>query len=234
MGVAIFSDNSTLDVAGNNSFSNNSASYSGGGLYAVRSSLNLHGSNCFDSNHATRDGGGIYTREISTINLSGTNSFLTNSANRGGGILLEDSILTTQTERCPVYTTSCKLRQLEAATNTFRNNSAPDVGGGIAALNSSVTLVQSSFEDNSATNGGGLYTFGSILNFQGSSTSSNNTARIAGGGLSSIYSTVYMNGSMIFKANSAVSGGGMYLEDSILSMTGKNCFENPQHMLKVE
>lgn len=85
------------------------------------------------------------------------------------------------------------------------------MGGGIAALNSSVTLMQNSFEDNSATNGGGLYTFGSTLNFQERSTYSNNSARIVGGGVSSIYSRVYMNGSMIFEMNSAVSGGGMYL-----------------------
>ena len=100
-GRGIFTENSTLDVAGNNSFFNNSASYSGGGMYAVRTSLNLQGNNYLESNCATRDGGGIYIREISTINLSGTTSFLTNSANRGGGILLEDSILTTQAKKMP-------------------------------------------------------------------------------------------------------------------------------------
>ena len=83
---------------------------------------------------------------------------------------------------------------------------------------------------NSAMTGGGLYSIDSTLDFPETYTLifTANTATNAGGGFATVGSTVNTIGSMAFETNSAMSGGGMYLEDTKVNLSGRNNF-NQNH-----
>jgi len=84
----------------------------------------------------------------------------------------------------------------------------------------------SEFCNNSAITGGGLYSIDSNLDFPKTCTLNftGNTATNAGGGFATVGNTVNTIGSMTFDTNSAMSGGGMYLEDTKVNLSGRNYF----------
>ena len=88
----------------------------------------------------------------------------------------------------------------------------------------------SEFCNNKAMTGGGLYSIDSILEFPETYTLNftANMATNAGGGFATIGSTLNIVWSMAFETNSAMSGGGMYLEDTKVNLSGRNYF-NQNH-----
>ena len=203
-GGGIFTDNSTLDFGGFNTIESNFADL-GGGIYMINSSLDFLGYNSFILNSATQDGGGIYARENGIIYLSGSNNFQGNTAaERGGGVFIKDSNLISWTVK--------NISTSNATTHSVQR---------ILKLPS-----RSEFCKNTAMTGGGLYSIDSILDFHETYTLNftANTATNAGGGFATIGSTINITGSMAFETNSAMSGGGMYLEDTKVNWSGRNYF----------
>ncbi len=132
----------------NSTFSGNSASHDGGGIYSFGDAVTVTNST-FSGNSAARDCGGIGTWYLGTVTV--TNSTLSgNSSTRlGGGI--------------------CNNGTLTVTNSTLSGNSAPS-GGGIYS-DSTVTVTNSTLSGNSASsigggiwnNSGTLYLAGTIL-----------------------------------------------------------------------
>lgn len=222
-GGGIFSDNSTLEFNETCTFQANLADYNGAGLYAARSNLRFFGTSNFHYNQATRNGGGIYARENSHITLCGINNFEDNLAERGGGVDLEDSALISNSDSCfkSHYSTQ------RGAFNSFNTNHAETTGGGIFAMNGTLSLQgKNMFNGNTARRtGGGMYVFDSSLHFPGEITLTNNSAEQYGGGLAAILcKLVSMSGSTTMKWNSAHSGGAMCIDESTVNIDGSSHF----------
>ena len=60
----------------------------------------------------------------------------------------------------------------------------------------------------------------------GENTFITNSATNHGGGFAVIHSKLHLNGSAIFKNNSAAIGGGVYINDSTVHIDGNHCFRN--------
>jgi len=97
----------------------------------------------------------------------------------------------------------------------FTNNSANSEGGGIHILYSSLKhFGNSTFRNNSARIGGGIYAKGSTLSTTGKS--SDKIGEHSGG--SSLCTSLYL------KNSAMIHGGAVYAEDSVLSFQGCNTF----------
>ena len=79
-------------------------------------------------------------------------------------------------------------------------------GGALVVVNSTLTLTENVFENNSAINGGGVYMSKSVVDFKRNNTLINNSAKIAGGGLMLLNSSVNVTGNTNFSSN-YVAGG---------------------------
>ena len=164
VGTSLGVFNSSLDLSGSNTFTNNCKVCSGrnhiciclgGGMYTHTSTLVLSDNITFLSNLA---GAGIYAWQ-STLNFIGNCNLTNNSAKQyGGGI-------------------SAWFSRLNFTGNTtFRSNSAR-FGGGVYAVFSSLRFIgHTTFRRNSAEDGGGTRTWYSTLNFTGNTTFQNNLA----------------------------------------------------------
>ena len=207
----------------------------------LNSSLDFLGENYFNLNHARRDGGGIYGRDDGTVRLSGSNSFQDNKAERGGGIFIQYCNFTAWRRNC---STNCDSK-LTVPNNIFERNNAERDGGGICIIkgifnlsgstsfydneaemgggmfieDGRLCLSGSSFQNNKGTTGGGLYSLHSDLEFSGVYNFTANSALNAGGGFSTVYSTVVLAGNTTFEGNSALTGGAIYMQDTRVNMT---------------
>ena len=204
-----------VSFKGSTTFSNNSATYYGGGVYADDSSVIFDGSTTFSNNSASRDGGGVYASSSSAIRFNGSTTFSNNSARWGGG---------------GVYASSSSAMRFNGST-TFSSNSASVYGGGVYASSSSAMRFNGSttFSNNSATYyGGGVYADDSSVIFDGSTTFSSNSASRDGGGVyASSSSAMRFNGSTTFSNNSATYyGGGVYADDSSVIFDGSTTFSS--------
>ena len=139
---------SNVSVANNSNFTNNSAVF-GGGIYTDNSTFEFHGSSTYNDlisfrgNHANHTGGGIYAAR-SVLNFLGISFITANHAARdGGGIYTRDD---------------CVVNLL--GLSNYQDNSAGDTGGGISAYRSIFNHGgQSTFNNNHAVEGGGIYAF---------------------------------------------------------------------------
>ena len=222
-GTGIVISNSTVELNGNNYFSDNIDSgitslYSelvfsetnkftnnkaivGGGFFANRSSIDFYGSIFFTSNSAD-NGGALYAWDMCTVNINGNISFVNNSARIGGdgGI-------------AAWYNTTVNLN----GVSIFKNNTAQDSGGGVHAQSNSVVDIsgETSFINNMAIDdGGGIFLqLNSIANVKGTSLFQGNVAKDNGGGIDARFSSIInINGESSFIGNSALDehGGGIF------------------------
>lgn len=74
---------------GDTNIAHNTASVSGGGIYAYQSELNFKESCYIKGNRALQKGGGIYAVSSTTRFIKGSLHFIQNKAERGGGVCLE-------------------------------------------------------------------------------------------------------------------------------------------------
>ena len=210
---------STVDISGNTTFNNNSASFGkGGGVSAWYSSnVYISGNTTFSGNSAWDcGGGGVSAWYSSNVNISGTTTFFGNSARRNGGGV------------SPVYSSNMYI----SGSTTFSGNSAGDNGGGVYACYSSNVYISgnTTFSGNSASdvNGGGVSAwYSSNVNISGTTTFFGNSARRNGGGVSPVYSSnVYISGNTTFSGNSAGdNGGGVYAHySSNVNISGNTTF----------
>ena len=205
--------NTSLSFNGANNFTNNSAQYEGGAIYAyINTSLSFNGTNNFINNSARFCGGAIYGYKNTSLSFSGTNKFVNSSAQYCGGAIFG------------YFNTSLSFN----GTNNFTNNSAHDSswssGGAIEVYkNSTLSFIGvSNFEQNSATRGGGIYASrNSVLNISGTSNFSSNSA-VQGGAIYLNYNiTLTFDGAIHFTGNKhntevevSSNGGAMFLDDT--------------------
>ncbi len=166
-----------------------------GGAIALATGTSAQFTDCsLSGNTAGSAGGAIYTGGTLTITGS-TFTGNTTTASGGGGIFVQG--LTTS-----VTTT--------VSSSTFTGNTAQTFGGGIAVVSGNVIIGDSTFNNNSGTNGGGVEGQGanvSITIFN--STLSGNTAGNLGGGIhlgATVPSTTITNTTIA--GNSAANNGG--------------------------
>jgi filamentous hemagglutinin family protein len=198
--------------------SGNSATSNGGGIYNFAGTTTITNS-IVSGNSATSDGGGIYSSGgITTVTL--TNSTVSgNSATNGGGI------------------SNKNFSQVNLTNSIVSGNSANSNGGGIYnRYNSTIKLTNSTVSGNSATNGGGISNqFGSncfiarLSSCQGgpgtiimtNSIVSGNLAKLLGGGIYNNNSIISLTNSTV-SGNSATNGGGIYNQGAFSNLTLTN------------
>ena len=187
-GGGMYNLSSSPSVA-NCTFSGNSASFFGGGMYNDYSSSPAVTDCTFSNNTATYGGGGIFNHSSSP---SVTNcTFSGNSTDYYGGGMYN------HTSSSPAVT-NC----------TFSGNSASGNGGGMYNSSSSPAVTGCIFSDNTATYGGGMSNTGASPSVT-KCTFSGNTATRSGGGMHNNTSSSPAVTGCSFSGNSADSGGGM-------------------------
>ena len=202
-------DGCVVKLHGFNSYENNSAEDTGGGISAFRSSFNFSGHNTFTANRAVT-GGGFYAFD-STVIFPGENDFIANSAiSHGGGVAATRSTL--------------HLNGLA----TVKNNSA--LGGGGFNIDRSAMKVdgQNYFVNNTANSeGGAIHSSDSQVEFTGRSIFAANTAGNKGAAIHTSFTTLIFEGTSSFVNNSAKYGGGIQSESSNITFVN---LETSHHM----
>lgn len=214
-GAILCHDGNTFTVT-DCSFSLNAASHDEGGAMRVYASQVTLLRSVFDSNWASTKGGAIYVTGTVTANWS---NFTNNRADIGGALY--------------VYTVHS---QLSVSHGYFKNNTATNGSGGAifndGQTDTSVSLVDSTFEYNSATSCGVLnidiYIFHSILNFSGSTFRYNTaTGQSVGGGVVCVKDASISVVESTFSHNSAaLHAGVMYVDDSVLKVERSSFISN--------
>ena len=197
----------TLDkvtVTGNKATSNVSTNLgAGGGIEAQGGSLTVKDST-ISNNNARGNGGGIFSAEGNVLDVSGS-TIKGNKGNNGGGIHTGEARDASKTPSKATITDTTILENEAIGSGegggvyvgtradatlkgcTVANNKSVSTGGGIAAKLGTVTLDDTTVENNQAVNGGGLFHLGiavpGSLTLQNGSIIRNNTASSMGGGL---------------------------------------------------
>ena len=183
-------------------------------------------------------GGGIYAASGVTVTSKNT-KFLGNTASSGGGILLylnssadlnnsevSGNKATGNGGGVYVYDATCSLTTSNGTV--FRENSGYR-GGGIFSSGGTVTVEDSTFEKNTATDDGGAIaaTQNSSLTVRNSKVLENKAADTAGGILAE-KSTLEVTDSII-DGNRASVGGGLYISD--IDAPGETKEDKPEHTI---
>lgn len=158
-----------------------------GGTLTVNAGVTLQNAVCTGNGGAVRLTGG-------TANLNGC-VFSYNSAADGGAVA-------TAASGCRIY----------AENATFLSCTATQNGGALYSENNNVFLTSCTFEKNAAQNGGAVYlTKGNVTEIKGCSFTEN-TAENQGGGAWLNGKTQFLAPENTFIANSAKSGGGIFVQ----------------------
>ncbi|MBR5911425.1 MAG: hypothetical protein IKZ55_05525, partial [Bacteroidales bacterium] len=218
-------------------FHGNWASQNGAGVYMAKYLALTATDATFTKNVATGNGGGIYVTGGTLTNCTVGSSGNPNSAANGGGIYLQYGTLsvsggtyaynTATTDGGGIYLLNGTLNFSDSPS--VNNNSAQN-GGGIYSKINHLTLPDMTFDGNTASqDGGGVYAY-----YQISATGTtfiNNSANRNGGG---IYASVNYKPTTLTNCtigtsgnpNSAANGGGVYLYEGPLTMSGGTCAYN--------
>ena len=219
----------------NVTFSDNTASYLGGGMYNYYDSSPSLTNVTFSANTA-ESGGGIYIDYNSSATLTNVNFVANTAANFGGGMYNYNSGATltnvTFSANTATYSNGGGMYNRDSSatlTNvTFSANTATYNGGGMYnCYDSSTTLTNVTFSANTATysNGGGIYNHDSSATLT-NVTFSDNTATYYGGGMYNYDSSATLT-NVTFSANTAEYGGGIYIEfNSSATLTDVTFSEN--------
>ena len=252
-GGNLYYEDSTVTFGGHNVFLNNTAYNTGGAMYGLRSRIQLSGKNIFMGNRVgiedglNRDGTAIHV-EFSSISLNGyfkfhNNQIIENSSlcfGHGGTIAASYSSLTMQgvfyfMKNANGNGGAILLRSSECVISghvEFEGNEAFIDGGSISASHSSLVISSNDF-----------YSYNnSYISSENSTTSSlksiiifcNNSAGEYGGAVDLRESSMTLSGSVIFKANKALYGGGIsmyYISDSRKCHPNLIIFQEPLDLL---
>lgn len=217
-------------------FSNNEAQY-GAGLYD-HNSLSVY-TNCrFESNRATKSGGGIFNHGSITLTDC---EIIENSALTGGGVFNDASGIadpvnaaiagciisgnTVTQNGAGMYNLHSKLL-IDSCEITLNSNTGTEDGNDGAGIycteNTDMTVNNTDISNNTANkNGGGIFSTGyNTLTLDGVTIDSNKSGTGDGGGIYLSQTTAYLSDSQVIN-NTAVNGGGIYIENhSRLYFTG--------------
>jgi CSLREA domain-containing protein len=186
---SIYNYEGTLVIT-NSTFSNNIRA-----IYNYHGTLNLTGS-IIDRNDSS-GGAGLYNFN-GTVNITDTiisNNSVSGSNSSGGGIFnfADGSVASV------VMTIS---------NSKITGNSASTSGGGIMNISATLTIINSTIDNNQSNQGGGIYIFSGTFNLI-KSTVSNNRSAGAGGGFGNGDAISVITNSTISN-NTARDGGGIY------------------------
>ena len=208
---ATFTNNSTTDE---NSF--------GGTIFNSGKIGSING--IFDGNTSTSGGGAIVNvGEISSI----SGKFTNNQAKVAGGAILTGDVSNEK------LTLNANLKEIK--NSIFENNKVTDKsGGGGAIMNNQFTntlnINSSSFNSNSANDGGAIFNVGSLA--ISNSTFTNNTAQRTGGAIANVSDTkqkvnanLTVQNSNFYNNQSDMAGGAIYT-DSSLTVKNSNFYNN--------
>ena len=189
-GAAIYISSCLLVNEGSLVISNNSANSSV--FYVLQSTVKLSGNTNMSHNF------GSLVAFSSNITLSGNNTFAYNVADQHTG------------EGGAVTCVQSNFRI--TGTAVFIYNKAHN-GGAISTTECKLeTYGTLSVANNRATFGGAIYAYQSELNFESSSYLSENVAKLNGGGLYALGTSIHLlSGALQLKGNNAKQGGGMFL-----------------------
>ena len=196
-----------LNLDGNGTFTNCSATNNGGAIYVRETHVNFGGTNVFRANRA-QFGGGLYG-DKSSLNLPGDNAFTANMAgSRGGGIYVQNTSMSID------------------GTVLLSDNGAKLDGGGMYATSSNLNFSGNiTIRSNTAQKGAGVYSDNSTFSIHKYNYVQKNVALYYGGGAFVTRTLLIVAGINTFMANSAGEGGGIYATaNSILNMNGVNTF----------
>ncbi|SPN73579.1 Polymorphic membrane protein F,Type V secretory pathway, adhesin AidA,chlamydial polymorphic outer membrane protein repeat,Autotransporter beta-domain [Chlamydia serpentis] len=209
-----------LTVSGNQemSFTSNTATVSGGAIYATKCALSANDTITFDKNSAETSGGAIFTtsEDFSLTENTGIVTFSANTAKTAGALYSTGNTSFTKNKALVFSGNSA------TATTTANQDGC---GGAIlcniadsdiATKSLLITENQSvNFSENSATaSGGAIYATKCALSGSQSLTFENNTAGTSGGAIYSKMLSITANGSISFTNNSAGKGGAIYITDN--------------------
>ena len=197
-------------------FYDNHVGYSGGAIYVGKGSKECKVLNCVFGNNWVDDEANGHGGAIEWYSEKGTvyNSVFTNNhANNGGAIYVGHG-----------------STEINVTKSTFSDNYAITVGGAISIEASAVTLNESNFYNNTATNGGALYVGGEGTDnyiyssvFEGNKAINENEPMNALGGA---IDWVASSGTIVdtrFTSNYADYGGGVYFGGKSNESTIKHC-----------
>ena len=249
VGGAIASSGSGSTIISSSSFTNNTTSQRGAGIYST-APLTVT-STLFDKNETdgTNYGGAIYSNDIDSPTVIIGSTFTANVAGAGGGIYKEggsslyiaNSMFDSNTARTyhggGIYHTHTGT--LTIINSTISNNVALNPGGLGAGLTtgSPTTIIDTTISGNMAdSNGGGIYAQDSNLTITNTTVSQNSATN--GGGIYNANGNARVTNSTIYGNEASTNGGGVYIHlDSgtvqmynnviMNSSSGFNCFFDP-------
>lgn len=239
LGTAVTDTHITLE--NNTEFTGNNAT-SGAGIYAYTIAGNPLQIDILNSkinnNTATSYGGGIFAYNGVKVRADGADISGNTAANAGGLFLWNNSSATLDNSEVSgnkatgngggvyVYDATCSLTTSNGTV--FRENSGYR-GGGIFSSGGTVTVEDSTFEKNTATDDGGAIaaTQNSSLTVRNSKVLENKAADTAGGILAE-KSTLEVTDSII-DGNRASVGGGLYIAD--IDAPGETKEDKPEHTI---
>ena len=183
----------------------------GGGIYAAQGVV-LNAENTKLLDNTAKSGGGILLWSKSSADLNNSEVSGNKATGNGGGVY--------------VYDATCSLTTSNGTV--FRENSGYR-GGGIFSSGGTVTVEDSTFEKNTATDDGGAIaaTQNSSLTVRNSKVLENKAADTAGGILAE-KSTLEVTDSII-DGNRASVGGGLYIAD--IDAPGETKEDKPEHTI---
>lgn len=200
-------------VVVNTAFTANAAGQNGGGLAADRTTVTVAGTS-FTDNSAGLDGGGVFLSTSSAQSTISSSTFTTNTASENGGAVA----------------TFKALVDLDGVDVT--QNTADGTGGGLwlnygsssgASLDNDIS--GSTFDDNDAVLGGGLYCAGCDVDISGGTFSSNGRdSATRGGGMyctkTSVEGVVTVATSSFSDNEAEDAGGGYYADGCTTNIVG--------------
>ncbi len=163
LGGGLCANSAHLILLENHIYNNTSLESPGGGGYVSRGKL-LALINTFQNNHADTSGGGLFLSYIESGNLS-DNTFISNTAGTdGGGLFIVESGLTLERNLLLNNTAANAggifLRSniaVHLINNVIANNTATQYGGGLLAHNSIAHLQHNTIARNYLGEGSGVY-----------------------------------------------------------------------------
>lgn len=216
-GGAIFVDGGSLQTDLNSNIDHNSA-FLGGGIAAEAAVVSLRNTAVFSNSAA--NGGGIFSINAGSVELR-SSMVSGNEAALGGGILnggISSTLLVTQSGINANRSTGAGAGIYNDAGTVFLRNQcnlaeniAGGHGGALYSSSGSVSVDRCSLSSNtSGSNGGGLHLSGGTATISRSELSQGQAADGLGGGIFSSGMLSVTQSSIAL--NTAVSGGGLYLE----------------------
>ncbi|MBR5911352.1 MAG: hypothetical protein IKZ55_05155 [Bacteroidales bacterium] len=185
----------------------NNTAGNAGGVFLDEGTLTVNGGSC--SYNTTSNNGGGFNVFRGTLTVNG-GTYAYNTANgHGGGFYFYG------------YYGGGTVTFSGSPLPAINNNSAGEDGGGIYT-NIDLTLPAMTLSDNTARYGGGIYVSSGKTFSATGATFINNVARIAGGGIYTNNGGTLTNCTVgtAGNGNSAGLGGGVYLKDGTLAVSG--------------